>query len=85
MQFPVQILMEAPNILIEFLSVSFTLPKQKGYFKIWSSRNGESKTSFLLHADFSLGLLLNPDDGGDMFHRNVDWLSSSYTALHPRW
>jgi hypothetical protein len=30
MQFPVQILIEAPNILIEFLIVSLTLPKQKG-------------------------------------------------------
>jgi hypothetical protein len=38
----------------------------------------------LLHASFSLGLLSDPDDGGDMFLRNVGWLSPHYTALYPR-
>jgi hypothetical protein len=35
-------------------------------------------------AGFLLGLLLNPDDGDDMFFRNVCWLSTDYTALCPR-
>jgi hypothetical protein len=26
----------------------------------------------------------NPEDGGDMLLRNVDWLSTDYTALCPR-
>jgi hypothetical protein len=26
---------------------------------------------YLLHADFLLGLFLDPEDGGDMFLRNV--------------
>jgi hypothetical protein len=37
----------------------------------------------LLHAGFSLGLLFDPEDGGDMFVRNVDWHSLNYTALYP--
>jgi hypothetical protein len=31
-----------------------------------------------------LGLLFNPEDGGDMLLSNVDWLTTDYTALHPR-
>jgi hypothetical protein len=31
-----------------------------------------------------LGWLLDPDDGGDIFLRNVTWLSLDYTALYPR-
>jgi hypothetical protein len=27
---------------------------------------------YLLHADFFLGLAFSPEDGGDMFLRNVD-------------
>jgi hypothetical protein len=39
----------------------------------------QSKHSFayhLLHAGFLLGLLFNTDDKGDMFLRNVGWLST---------
>jgi hypothetical protein len=38
----------------------------------------------LLHACFLLGLFFGPEDGGDMFLRNVDWFSTAYTALHSR-
>jgi hypothetical protein len=31
---------------------------------------------------FTPGFLLGPEDGGDMFLRNVGWLSESYTALY---
>jgi hypothetical protein len=31
-----------------------------------------------------LDLLLNPEDGGDMFLRNISKLPPDYTALYPR-
>jgi hypothetical protein len=37
-------------------------------------------------ADFFLGLFFESEDGIDMFFRNVDWLSTDYTALYVwRW
>jgi hypothetical protein len=36
------------------------------------------------HAVISLGLFYT-EDGGDMFLKNVDWLSTDCTALYPRW
>jgi hypothetical protein len=33
---------------------------------------------------FLLGLVINPEDGGDMFLRNVGSLSKDYTVLYPR-
>jgi hypothetical protein len=36
------------------------------------------------HAGFLLGLLVDPDDGGDVFLRNVGWLSTGYIAFYPR-
>jgi hypothetical protein len=38
----------------------------------------------MLHAGFLLGLLFNPEDGSDMFFRNVCGLSTGYMALCPR-
>jgi hypothetical protein len=31
-----------------------------------------------------LGLFFDPEDGSDMFLRNVGWLSTDYKTLHPR-
>jgi hypothetical protein len=35
-------------------------------------------------AGFSLALFFYPEDGGEMFLRNVRWLSTDYMALYPR-
>jgi hypothetical protein len=36
------------------------------------------------HAGFLLGLLFDPEDGRDMFLRNVGGLPMAYTTLYPR-
>jgi hypothetical protein len=38
----------------------------------------------MLLAGLFLGLLFDPKDGGDMFLRNVEWLSQDSTAVYPR-
>jgi hypothetical protein len=37
-----------------------------------------------IHADLLLGLLFDPEDGSDIFLRNVGRLSTDYTALYSR-
>jgi hypothetical protein len=37
------------------------------------------------HAGFLLGLLFDPEDGVDMFFRNICSVSTDYTALPRRW
>jgi hypothetical protein len=32
-----------------------------------------------------LGLLFDPEDGGDMFLQNTGWLSTNYMVLYPLW
>jgi hypothetical protein len=36
------------------------------------------------HAGFLLGLFFDPEEGGDMFLRNVGGFSTEYTALYHR-
>jgi hypothetical protein len=54
--------------------------------KISQARNQRegSYACHLLHAGFFLRLFFDPEDGGDMFLRNVRWLSTDYKALYPR-
>jgi hypothetical protein len=40
--------------------------------------------SLCFHAGLVLSLLFDPEDGGEMFLRNVGWLSTDYTALYLR-
>jgi hypothetical protein len=53
------------------------------------SKNKPSKKPAALlatyyHAGFLLGLLFDPEDGGDTFLRNVASLLTDYMALYPR-
>jgi hypothetical protein len=45
---------------------------------------GTNLLAACFHAGFLLILFFYPEDGGDTFLRNVCWLSTHYTALHPR-
>jgi hypothetical protein len=38
----------------------------------------------MLFVHLLLGLLFDLEDGGEMFLRNIGWLSADYTELHPR-
>jgi hypothetical protein len=44
----------------------------------------ESFICYLLLAGFLLGLFFNPEDGGDMLHRNVILTLTDYMALYLR-
>jgi hypothetical protein len=54
------------------------------YEELHTFREQGSFACCVLHAGFLLGLLFNPEDGGDMFLPDVGWLSTDYTALYPR-
>jgi hypothetical protein len=43
-----------------------------------------SRAFFIFHADFLLGILFDPEDGGDIFLRNFGRFLMDYTALYPR-
>jgi hypothetical protein len=46
------------------------------------SEEGKSPC-YLFHAGFLLVLFFGPQDEGDIFLQNADWLSMVYTALYP--
>jgi hypothetical protein len=57
---------------------------QRWSWRVLSSGIQCKVLSTCFHSGFLLGLFFDPEDGGDMFHRNVGWLSKDYTALYPR-
>jgi hypothetical protein len=44
----------------------------------------KTATATRFHAGFLLGLFFRPEDGGDIFLRNVGLILTDYTALYPR-
>jgi hypothetical protein len=44
----------------------------------------QSTVCSLFYSGFFLGLFFHTQDGGDIFLRNIDWLSTDYTALYPK-
>jgi hypothetical protein len=57
-----------------------------GYNAVYSVKVGskQSRRPTCFHAGILLCLFFDPEDGGDMFLRNVGRLSTDYTALYPR-
>jgi hypothetical protein len=53
------------------------------YSMIWGSHSG-GYACYIFHAGFLLGLFFEPEDTGDLFLRNVGWLSTDSTVLYPR-
>jgi hypothetical protein len=51
------------------------------YHTIPRDRSGTAR--YLLHTSFIRNLYFDPEDGADMFIRNVSWLSMDYAALYP--
>jgi hypothetical protein len=50
----------------------------------WKSTDGSEEHTasvFCFYADFLLGLVFDNEDEGDMFVRNVSWLSTDYMAF----
>jgi hypothetical protein len=47
-------------------------------------RESRCQAEFYFKAGFLLVLFLDPEDGGDMFIRNICWLSTDYTAIYSR-
>jgi hypothetical protein len=50
--------------------------------RIIQARNQQPATYF--HTGVLLSSFFDPENGGDMLHRNVGWHSTDYTALYPR-
>jgi hypothetical protein len=56
-----------------------------GYNIAQSCKSQQHKVSsayYLPHSDFLFGSIFYLGNGGDMFLRNVRWLSLDYTTLH---
>jgi hypothetical protein len=63
------------NCCLPFLSSFLYNPK---------FRQADCSACHLLHAGFLNGIVFDPEDGGNMFLRNVSWLWTDYTTLYAR-
>jgi hypothetical protein len=62
--------------ILGFYSGGYELFYLLGYNAVWS-------VVTCLKAGLFLGIFFDSEDRGDMFFRNVGWLSTDYTALYP--
>jgi hypothetical protein len=53
-------------------------------YKVRNQGEAISKQSYLLQAGFLLGSFFDTEDGGEIFLRNFDCLSTGYMALYYR-
>jgi hypothetical protein len=44
----------------------------------------QGRIFYRLHAGLLFGVFYDLEDGGDIFIRNLGWISAEYTALYPR-
>jgi hypothetical protein len=52
------------------------------HLRAWQ-RSKQAQLCCLLNFGFLLGRFFDPEDGSNMFLRNVCWISVDYTALYP--
>jgi hypothetical protein len=64
--------------------LSSTVPFPSCFLHNPKFRQGDCFAGYLLSPWFLACLFFDPEDGGDMFLRNIGWLSADYTALYPR-
>jgi hypothetical protein len=70
--------------LLGYNAVSSVESKPKFRRNISPPPSGSTLLATCFQAGFLLGLFFDPEDGDDMFLRNVSWPSTDYTALYPR-
>jgi hypothetical protein len=55
-----------------------------GYSAVQSVAKQAALLAVCFLADFLLAVFFDPENGGDMFLRNIGWLSTDYTASYAR-
>jgi hypothetical protein len=56
----------------------------KSYFMVSIHFTAQATLATCFQSDYLLSLFFDHENGGDMFLRNIGWLSTDYTALYPR-
>jgi hypothetical protein len=86
-------LLGKPRCIVGFKVLTAVVVKTSNFWVITQCRSLKVNRCFggtcrspcyQLHAGFLLGLYINSEDVGNMFLRNVGWLSTDRTALYPR-
>jgi hypothetical protein len=70
--------------VVRRVSTRYVPPKRRVESLRTTQRHIPEYDTLLYHAVFLLGLLFNSEDEGDIFLRNVRWLSTDYAALYSR-